>query len=876
MAAKDLAVGSLVNWRSLNWIVEEISKTHLELLPHDPIQQKAIGRVKIARALTPESSIEVIENNQALIFPSDDERASWDPTTLRLAILPFLRFPSWAKKDRLLWSTAVKIQEIDRQLVPLHFALEQKHPRLMIADDVGLGKTTEAAVIINEFLARSMAKRVLIVCPAQLINKKWMPELNQRFGLSFSAIDGDNLANVYGSMQLNANENPFTLLDRVVVSLDWAKQPFIRSRLKESPWDLVIIDECHRVADRSDAPSGVAMRARLARELAQSTKGLVIMSATPHDGNPASFQSLIDLLKTENPLLPKPAKPIVIRRLRRDLSHASAALAPEPKFMRFHPHKNWENIANEIDKLVEAISTEDKQSPRELLRIVLLKRFMSSPQALSDTLNLKGVDDREDDISDDGMVSSFLETPAGAKNKEKISKLIKELEEQDSKFETLLNYLKTDVPKNDNFIIFTEFESTARYLAKRFNELSRFDRKVLVATGADREELELSLRKFKAQNKTILIATDALSEGVDLQHNCHRLLHYDLPFRPYRLEQRNGRIDRMGQEHKPIIHLLTPYEDSLVKWTKSKDSKSAQSVLSDTLSIVRLYGFLVQQANALNNSLVPVLEALAINEQSEMDLISKVTSTLKKADTLSPDQYDVSLTSKFKGKDYDFADNASIKSLSWATQKEVDLDVDLLSRVKSKLFNILQTYWVESGTAEVSIETNSAATKIVGSAGAEIWGRIRPEQKRSDKKISLALKTKEDCVYTESTEVFSWAHAIWDELEQATYWQTKSRESVNVVLSNIQSQKPQVLFIVRSKAGLNLYLFEKQTNWITQPADAAILVLSEELHELGRTNITRAAPRRAHRDWVTDRYEKLNSNLKHDDKILGVIVRDEN
>ncbi|MHC5039835.1 MAG: DEAD/DEAH box helicase, partial [Planctomycetota bacterium] len=176
------------------------------------------------------------------------------------------------------------------QLAPVLRLLALPKPRLLIADDVGLGKTIEAGLALAEWDRRGKASRFLVVCPASM-TEVWRETLRTRFGLKTNRFDTDALRTL--RRRLPAHLNPWQVVPRVITSLDWAKQPHVMRALSPVHWDVVVIDECHHVALRSGKPS---RRARLATLLASRTETLLLLSATPHDGSSASFASLLKLL----------------------------------------------------------------------------------------------------------------------------------------------------------------------------------------------------------------------------------------------------------------------------------------------------------------------------------------------------------------------------------------------------------------------------------------------------------------------------------------------------------------------------------------------------------------------------------------------------
>lgn len=889
--APKLQPGSVVEWRSLEWLVLEPPARDgehddaLHLRPCDPSQSKLIGSIRVARALVAPETMKVLPQHDELVFPQEMTARAWSAHPLRLAALPYLRFPAWSKSDRLLWSKGVRLEELDRQLVPLATALEQSPVRLLIADDVGLGKTSEAALIISELLARRRAARILVVCPAHLVQRKWLLELNGRFGLSFTGVTGDTLPNVYDARHLAAHDNPFISLDRVVVSLDWAKQSFIRSRLAEAGFDLVVIDEAHRVAKRG-TDGTASLTYRLARDLSKRCGGLVLMTATPHDGTPDAFASLIDLLETAGGQ--GGAKPVVIRRLRRDLAPGHKDKAPDPKFERFHLHPAWKDTSDLLEELLQRLGRED-DCPVQLLRVTLLKRFLSSPKALFDTLRLDWtLEEGAGGDGDEDMTSlgAFLETERGKDLRVALEAQREALEEHDAKVEALIALLRSQ-PADENVVIFTEYVSTARYLEGRMTAAfassgGRGRRKVLVATGSDEKERDAAVETFTTKDRCILIATDALSEGVDLQYRCHRLVHYDLPFRPYRLEQRQGRVDRMGQTADKVdVRLLAPFDDELERWARARKG-GAQYILATTLSINRLYGFLNAQARALGGSIVPVLERMPELHAGELQIAAALPTLVTKLEGLAidPDAPDLDRVPPGlePGKRYELCVAPRPEKLGWTGQGELGMSSDLLAAVVPHVVGILAECWNHSRPASLDVEKDDDALTLTGMAVRSMRRRLDPcsPQSRGDKgkAVPLRLVIKPERPDRDH-EVVSWASAFWEELAEAIYWKRTQTGGANVALSQTAGGRTGALVLTIRGPSLAVRLFvqEGARRWIAVSEAEALEALRDELRVLGTTRARTSEPGSSHQGWAKQVFSTAREDFQEGERLLGMILR---
>lgn len=494
----------------------------------------------------------------------------------------------------------ITIEEYQR--VPAARALLVPRPRILIADDVGLGKTIEAGLAYLELATRRRARRVLIVAPASIC-KQWRSELLEKFGIEFDIFNRDEIEAVRRSSEVGTN--PFTLRQRVIISLDLAKMDATFGELRGTTWDLAIIDEAHHVAmsDESD----VTQNRRFAEWLATASQGLFLLSATPHDGSDATFASLIRLLEPRlvppGALLQRSAiDPYIVRRLKRDIRSVDGS----PRFVPRQPVEAvpvtltpperalHDDVIGAIALLREAAAGKkgEEKVRIEFLATIIRKRLASSRAALVRTIenrrakvgqNLSALQTRRDllrraragetlDEAEEAQLELDLHASVAAeqqrvgrarKRAEDERDLFEELERSvaaladspESKVEILIGALKAIWAEDphENVLIFSEYRDTVESLAASLR--GQFG-KAVIALHGESEDREAALARFSREGKIVLIATDFASEGLNLQVRCHTLIHYDLPWNPNRLEQRNGRVDRYGQQKAPRIKYL--------------------------------------------------------------------------------------------------------------------------------------------------------------------------------------------------------------------------------------------------------------------------------------------------------------------------------
>jgi superfamily II DNA or RNA helicase len=479
------------------------------------------------------------------------------------------------------------------QLKPAAQALAQPRQRILIADTVGLGKTLEAGILVAELVRRGRARRILVVTQKSLL-AQFQKEFWSRFTIPLVRLDSIGLQRVRNRIPTHAN--PFYYYDRSIISIDTLKQDNeFRHHLEQAYWDVIVIDEAHNVAKRGTS----AMRHRLAELLSSRSDTLIMLSATPHDGRKASFASLMNMLDPTAIADPENYSKediggLYVRRFRNEVVDELRHGAPERKMIELRTTGSDEEelVFELLDKL--ELSTEDggKRKATGLFRTTLLKGFLSSPDACIETINnrIKNVEaGRQHGTLED---KTKLETILAA--------LAKINESSFSKYQKLLHHLKTWKPAaNDRLVIFTERIATLTYLQERLpaalklkpNQVQRLDGNMDDIAMMDAVE---AFGQEECQVR-LLLASDVASEGINLHHQCHRLIHFDVPWSLMVFAQRNGRIDRYGQRHQPeLAYLLTcskkvkRTDERVLELLLEKD-KEAQESIGDPSALLGKY-----------------------------------------------------------------------------------------------------------------------------------------------------------------------------------------------------------------------------------------------------------------------------------------------
>lgn len=512
----------------------------------------------------------------------------------------------------------------DYQLVPVVMALEMPRVRMLIADDVGLGKTIEAGLILTELLARQLASRVLVIVPASL-REQWREALDYFFHIPARIISSRHRREMERELPLGAN--PWAYYRCLITSTDYAKQPAIKNQILEQSWDVVVIDEAHQVAkphQRSPDEHPQMDRWELANALAKSgrVRHLLLLTATPHNGYTDSFASLLDMLNVgavEGP----PHAPCIVRsvaerhvcqRRRKDVEDwfaRDATRSPFPardqKEVVVAPSAYEKEAVDAVEAYGQSVlaaaagGTVQMRTLAHWTVLHLHKRALSSPEALRCSLRnrrdslkrwLEGQADVEGqptlplellraNVLDEDTGERVSDEEAGQRAERALygppDAIRRELEQleaviqkadritpgRDSKLQKLLDATLQECLRRDpKVIVFTRYVDTMRYLEARIKADVRYaDAHVLTICGEMNERQRMQVfRDFERAKKGILIATDAISEGINLQYAAAQVIHYELPWNPNRLEQRNGRVDRFGQP-KPVVYIRTMVMD---------------------------------------------------------------------------------------------------------------------------------------------------------------------------------------------------------------------------------------------------------------------------------------------------------------------------
>lgn len=611
--------GSLVSARGREWIVlPQSSDDTLHLRPLGAAEDDAtliylpIEPSPVGPATFPKPTI-----GQAANFAAGQLLRDALQLKLRTGAGPFRSFGNIAVEPRAY------------QLVPLLMALKQDVVRLLIADDVGIGKTIEAALIVRELLDRGEIGRLAVLCPPHLC-EQWQRELRERFHINAVVVRNTTASRL--ERGLPANQSVFEAYPFTVVSLDYIKSDRRRDEFQRACPECVIVDEAHTC---TYSGQGKQKRYALLKGLAQNAaRHMVLLTATPHSGDEEAFYNLLGLLnpafvqlkeltgESRKSLREQLANHFVQRR-RPDIAEwQDSSVFPErlSAEVTYKLTGDWGRLFDEVLEyardLVERAEGQGMLQQRMSwwAALALLRCISSSPAAAVNALRtrLQGTEPSEEAVEvelsleeaeeqgrervldgvEDDLSTQDIEPGARTEDGARLNELIARAEDlagpgRDPKLKKLIEHLKELTAAGHQPVVFCRYIATAHYVAEHLRSAFRSHQVTAVTGQFAPAEREATVDAMAEADQRILVATDCLSEGINLQNLFTAVVHYDLSWNPTRHEQREGRVDRFGQKAREVRSTMLYGQDNPV------DGAVLQVILKKAESIRKELGVLV-------------------------------------------------------------------------------------------------------------------------------------------------------------------------------------------------------------------------------------------------------------------------------------------
>jgi len=510
----------------------------------------------------------------------------------------------------------------DYQLDPVARAIEMPRVSLLVADDVGLGKTIEAGLVALELILRHRARSILVACPSSL-HVQWRDQMRDKFGLDFRIVDSHLMRDLRRTRGIHTN--PWTHFPRLITSIDFLKRerplqlfrevvPSHGESVYPRRFDLLIVDEAHNVAPSGRGEYATdSQRTVAVRTLTPHFEHKLFLTATPHNGYRGSFTALLEML--DNQRFARNVDPdreqlnaVMVRRLKSELPPRWDGTPRFPPRVLAPLEVAYTDDERGAHRLLQRYTVLRRQSARddaeryaaEFVLKLLKKRLFSSPAAFESTLDKhlrsvtgaaqrsaqrptlrflrRQVEQTDEDFAEDELFESSMRdavevtarvfTELSAEEwqilQEMRSWAERASQRPDTKAATLIDWLRENLRSSGAWsdrrvIVFTEYRATQKWLHTLLvtEGFAGNDRLATIYGGMDVDERERIKAAFQAAPDVspvrILLATDAASEGIDLQNHCSQMIHYEFPWNPNRLEQRNGRIDRHGQRADEVL-----------------------------------------------------------------------------------------------------------------------------------------------------------------------------------------------------------------------------------------------------------------------------------------------------------------------------------
>lgn len=638
--------GKLVTYREREWIVLPSADSDLIMLkPMGGSDDEITGIFKplnivgeeIKEATFPNPTTDDLDDFQSAKLLFDATRLSF-----RNASGPFRCMGKLSFRPR------------SYQIVPLVMSLKQDVVRLLIADDVGIGKTVEALIILKEMMERGDVKKFAIICLPHLC-EQWQGELKDKLDINAEIIRSSTAASL--DRKLPDDRSVFYHVPYQVISIDYIKSEKRRKLFLTDCPELIIVDEAHSCAKPAGASSPAQQqRYHLLHDIAKKdSQHFIMLTATPHSGKDAEFQSLLGLLNPEfeqydlqsidQSKRRKIANHFILRKrdnIKRWLNETTPFPDRDSREIPYKLSGTYNEFYKAVLQFARGITLDGKKSKSSNMRywaaLSLLRGVMSSPATGLEMLQkrqLRSLDDEqigviqeltnplfeanssegENDAPPTEYVDNAGLTNAEWKSLEELSSEIIALKgtEHDWKAKEAAKIIKEWLKEGHNPIVFCKFIPTAKYLSEVLkSEFPKVEVQAITSELADEQRRE-KIDLMRQHPRRILVATDCLSEGINLQEHFTAVLHYDLPWNPNRLEQREGRVDRFGQVSPEVKAYLLYGQDNPI------DLKVLEILIKKVRDIQRSTGVSISLGDENTSIMDALIKDILLGTESKTD-----------------------------------------------------------------------------------------------------------------------------------------------------------------------------------------------------------------------------------------------------------------
>lgn len=616
------------------------------------------------------------------------------------------------------------------QLVPLIMSLKLPVTRLLISDDVGIGKTIEAMLILKELMERGEVKRFAVICLPHLC-EQWQAELRDKLDIEAEILRSSTASSLERKIVGDDTVNLFNYFPFLVISIDYLKSEKRKAIFLQDCPELIIVDEAHTCAKPAGAKSPAQQRFHLLQELSlKADRHLVLLTATPHSGKDEEFKSLLSLLQPEfaklnvDDLSKSEKQKIAKHFVQRKREHIEKWLNEETPFpkrdskeLAYQLSEDYKTFYKALLNFARGITKGDEKKVTTRMKywaaLALLRGIMSSPAAGKEMLiNRQAKENVEADFEDiinpvielegndsDATPTALVENAALSEDELKdLTSMKKNIDglfgvKKDTKLKKAIDIIETWIKDKEpqiQPIVFCRYIATANYVAEELKKhfgKEKIDIRSITSELSDQERKE-KIEEMEKSEKRILVATDCLSEGINLQAGFNAVLHYDLPWNPNRIEQREGRVDRFGQIAKEVKTVVLWGDDNPI------DAVVLKVLINKIRTIQKNTGVSISLGDENQSIMDMVLKAVIFEPEAHLQKYS-TQLTLELPSTEEVDEIDIQFTNELEKASRKGIALRSIFAHETIQPQDVEVDLNEVDEAIGNI-NTLESFLVQA------------------------------------------------------------------------------------------------------------------------------------------------------------------------------------